>query len=98
MLIPASNVKHLMLRHDVVAAVAAGQFHIYPIETIDQGIAILTGIEAGRRDAVGIYPSDSINGRVEKRLVEFAERTQVLLPDAGSRKDWQPGWQRHPQK
>ena len=97
-LIPASNVKHLMLRHDVVAAIAAGQFHIYPIETIDQGIAILTGVEAGRRDAVGIYPSDSINGRVEKRLVDFADRSQIPTPDAGSRKDWQPGWQRHPQR
>jgi hypothetical protein len=46
-LIPASNVQHLMLRRDVVEAVEAGKFHVYPIETIDQGIEILTGIEAG---------------------------------------------------
>ncbi|MDP5333643.1 MAG: AAA family ATPase, partial [Paracoccaceae bacterium] len=46
-LIPASNVPHLMLRADVVAAVAAGQFHVMPVRTIDEGIAILTGVAAG---------------------------------------------------
>ena len=72
-LIPAANVKHLMLRQDVVDAVAAGGFHIYPIETIDQGIEILSGIPAGAPDEKGVYPPDSINGRVEARLTAFAE-------------------------
>jgi lon-related putative ATP-dependent protease len=49
-LIPASNVKHLMLRRDVVEAAAAAKFHIYPVETIDQGVEILTGLPAGERD------------------------------------------------
>lgn len=73
-LIPAANVKHLMLRHDVVAAVAAGQFRIYAVDTIDQGIEILTGMAAGARDTEGRYPADSINGRVERRLAELAQK------------------------
>lgn len=72
-LIPASNVKHLMLRDDVVDAAKAGNFRIYPVETIDQGIEILTGIPAGVRDEAGHYPPDSINGRVEKRLEALSE-------------------------
>lgn len=73
-LIPASNVKHLMLRHDVVEAVATGQFHIYPIETIDQGIEILTGLPAGERDETGDFPIGTINQRVEARLITLAEK------------------------
>ncbi|HEY64489.1 MAG TPA: AAA family ATPase [Caldilineae bacterium] len=73
-LIPAANVKHLMLRPDVVEAVAAGQFHIYPIETVDQGIEILTGIPAGERDESGNYPEGTINYLVEKRLAEMTEK------------------------
>jgi lon-related putative ATP-dependent protease len=72
-LIPASNVKHLMLRQDVVDAVEAGKFHIYPIGTIDQGIEVLTGVPAGVPDAKGAYPPDSINAKVEARLAAFAE-------------------------
>jgi predicted ATP-dependent protease len=77
-LIPASNVRHLMLREDVVEAVRNGQFHIYPVETIDQGIELLTGIEAGERDESGNYPPESINGRVQERLTEMA-RKQVAF-------------------
>jgi lon-related putative ATP-dependent protease len=73
-LIPASNVKHLMLRQDVVEAVSAGQFHVYPIEFIDQGIEILTGKPAGERDEGGNYPTNSINGQVEQRLGELAAK------------------------
>jgi lon-related putative ATP-dependent protease len=73
-LIPASNVKHLMLRDDVVKAVADGQFHIYPVEHIDQGIELLTGVTAGERDEQDRYPDGSINDLVEKRLVQLAER------------------------
>ncbi|MGE0860414.1 MAG: hypothetical protein AB7P42_15000 [Gammaproteobacteria bacterium] len=72
-LIPAANVKHLMLRPRVVEAVAAGRFHLYPISCIDDGIALLTGIEAGTPDADGSYPEGSINRRVVERLQAFAE-------------------------
>lgn len=71
-LIPASNVKHLMLRADVVAAAAAGKFHIYPVETVDQALTLLLGIDAGERDAEGQWPADSVNGLVQERLSEMA--------------------------
>jgi predicted ATP-dependent protease len=82
-LIPASNVKHLMLRQDVVEAAAAGQFHIYPVETIDQGIELLTGLPAGERDESGHFPEGSINQRVEARLAALAEKWQAFSAPAG---------------
>lgn len=72
-LIPDSNVQHLMLREDVVQAVEEGKFHVYPIETIDQGIELLTGITAGEPDEEGEYPEDTLNGKVQARLARFAE-------------------------
>lgn len=71
-LIPASNVQHLMLREDVVAACAAGRFAVYPVRAIDEGIALLTGRPAGARGADGQYPAGSINRAVEERLKAFA--------------------------
>ncbi len=70
-LIPAGNVRHLMLRQDIVAAARAGQFHIFPIETLEQGIEILTGMPAGEREESGTYPEDTIYGRIERRLKEM---------------------------
>jgi lon-related putative ATP-dependent protease len=72
-LVPAANVKHLMLRQDVVEAVAEGNFHIYPIETIEQGIEILTGIPAGEMDEDGSFPEGTINRRIVDRLDSMAE-------------------------
>ncbi len=77
-LIPEANVKHLMLRRDVVEAVEAGQFHIYPVASIDQGIEILTGLSAGKRDSDGNFPKGSINRRVEARLIAFSKRWLLL--------------------
>jgi predicted ATP-dependent protease len=77
-LIPASNTDHLMLRPDVVAAAEAGDFHVYPVETVDQGIALMTGVEAGTRDEQGAFPPDTINGRVEATLRAFAERRRAF--------------------
>lgn len=73
-LIPATNVRHLMLRQEVVDAVTAGRFHIYPVAHIDEGIELLTGVAAGLADDEGIYPEDSINRRVQDRLRDFARR------------------------
>ena len=75
-LIPQSNVQHLMLREDIVAACEAGQFKIFSVDTIDRGIEILTGVAAGARGEDGAYPADSINGRVEARLRLYAERAR----------------------
>jgi lon-related putative ATP-dependent protease len=87
-LIPASNVKHLMLRHDVVAAVAAGQFQVYAVETIDQGIELLTGVPAGERDDTGEFPAGSVNQRVEARLIALAEKRLAFgVPERGSTGD-----------
>jgi lon-related putative ATP-dependent protease len=72
-LIPDSNVQHLMLRDDVVKAVEEGKFHVYSVETIDQGIELLTGVRGGEPDAEGNYPADSINGKVQARLAKMAE-------------------------
>ncbi len=80
-LIPASNVKHLMLRHDVVEAVAAGQFRVYAVETIDQGIELLTGLPAGERNKAGGYPKGSINHRVEARLIDLAKKRMGLAKE-----------------
>jgi lon-related putative ATP-dependent protease len=76
-LIPKSNVQHLMLRQDVIDACAAGAFAVYPIVTVDEGIALLTGRAAGQRGLENTYPADSINGLIESRLQSFA-RTQEL--------------------
>jgi lon-related putative ATP-dependent protease len=72
-LIPAANVKHLMLRDDVVAAGAAGQFHVYAVETIDEAISLLTGLPAGTADAQGNFPEGSVNYRVQQRLKELSK-------------------------
>jgi predicted ATP-dependent protease len=72
--IPESNRKHLMLREDVREAIAAGQFSIYSIETIDDGIEILTGRNAGTEDEEGNFPQGSINDLVTRKLAEFAKK------------------------
>lgn len=71
-LIPASNVKHLMLRKDIVSAAADGKFSIYPIESINQGIELLTGIVAGDRQDDEKFPADTVYARVEAKLEHFA--------------------------
>jgi lon-related putative ATP-dependent protease len=75
-LIPASNVKHLMLRADVVEAAEKGLFHVWPIATVDGAVELLTGVPAGERDADGRYPEGSVNRRVDDRLAGFAEKAR----------------------
>jgi lon-related putative ATP-dependent protease len=75
-LIPKSNVKHLVLRPDVVAAVAEKRFHIYPVERIEQGIELLTGMPAGERGKDGEFPDGTIFRKVADRLGEMAEARQ----------------------
>jgi len=77
-LIPRSNVKHLMLRQDVVEAVEAGKFAVYPVTTVDEGIELLTGTEAGERDIEGSFPRDTINCRVEAKLIDYSERMRAF--------------------
>jgi len=77
-LIPSANVDNLMLREDIVEAVANDRFKIYPVSTVDEGLSILTGIPAGDFDESGQYPPDSVNGRVITRLAEFAEKQRAF--------------------
>ncbi|RLA47121.1 MAG: ATP-dependent protease [Gammaproteobacteria bacterium] len=72
-LIPAKNVVNLLLRPDVTNAIEQGQFSIYPISHVDEAISLLTGIPAGEADEQGQFPPDTINGRVQARLEQFAE-------------------------
>jgi lon-related putative ATP-dependent protease len=72
-IIPKANIQHLMLRRDVVDACAAGRFAVYPVGTVDEGIALLTGLSAGERDGEGRFPGGSVNALVEARLRSFAD-------------------------
>jgi predicted ATP-dependent protease len=71
-LLPESNVRHLMLREDVVAAVRAGQFQVYAVKDVDQAIELLTGVPAGEPDAEGRVPAGSINDRVATQMMELS--------------------------
>ena len=77
-IIPASNVKHLMLRRDIVAAAEQGRFAVYPIDTVDQGLELLTGVPAGQPDADGAYPAGTLNQRIAARLDALAARATEL--------------------
>ena len=77
-----------MLKQDVVNAIASNKFHVYPIETIDEGIELLTGQSTSKRNDDGVYPEGTFNRLVSDRLAEMAERrrsfdspsTQELTP------------------
>ena len=72
-LIPESNVKHLMLKEEVVEAVRTGKFHIWPVETVDEGIEVLTGVRAGERSDDGTFGEGTVSHAVDKRLRELAQ-------------------------
>ena len=85
-IIPRTNVKNLMLRDDVISAVEEGKFHIYAIDTVDDGIEILTGVKAGAADKNGKFPKGTVNYEVQKGLehyykcyVRFAKETHGCL-------------------
>ncbi|MBM3298293.1 MAG: ATP-dependent protease, partial [Candidatus Aminicenantes bacterium] len=71
-IIPHQNAQNLMLRPDVVEAVAKGKFHIHPIRTIDEGIEILTGVEAGRRRRDGAFEEGTVHFLVDRELQRLA--------------------------
>jgi predicted ATP-dependent protease len=73
-LLPRANLPHLVLRDDVADAVRGGNFHLFAVQTAAQGIEVLTGLPAGERDASGRFPAASVFGRVERRIIEIAER------------------------
>ncbi len=75
-MIPHQNVRNLMLRADVVQAVAEGKFNVWAVHTVDEGIELLTGAPAGERETDGRYPPESVHARVEAKLKQLAECTE----------------------
>ena len=73
-IIPRANVIGLMLDQEVIDAVAAGQFNVWAIETMEEGMEILTGRCAGKRDDEGNYPEDSIHGIVQAKLAQMSKK------------------------
>lgn len=76
-LIPQANVRHLMLRHDVVEALQAGRFHVYPISHIDQGLELLTGVPAG-----DLITAGTVHYLVNAQLRQFATAMMAFRPEA----------------
>ena len=72
--IPRANVKHLMLREEIVAAVDSDKFHVYAVSNIDEAIEIMTGNNAGIRDDSGQFPEGSVNRKVESQLIDYARK------------------------
>ena len=72
-LIPHQNVKNLMLNDEIIESVREGQFHIYKVRTIEEGIEILTGIAAGQPNELGEYDEDTVYGKVAEKLRMFME-------------------------
>jgi predicted ATP-dependent protease len=82
-IIPQQNIKNLMLRPEVIQACAEGKFHIWAIQTIDEGIELLTGVPAGQRDETGKFPEGTIHARVEARLKALAEGIEKFAKGNG---------------
>lgn len=77
-IIPTANVKHLMLRRDVVAAVEAGTFQVYPAAHVDDAITLLTGSKAGKKNSKGEFPKGSVNHKIRARLLELADKRRAF--------------------
>jgi predicted ATP-dependent protease len=82
-IIPAANRVHLMLPDDVVNAVDAGQFHIWSVDSVDQGLELLTGVPAGVRGPDDTFPENTIHRRVADRLAGYAQVLQSFNATSG---------------
>jgi predicted ATP-dependent protease len=82
-IIPADNVKHLMLRDDIVEAVESNEFTVYAAKHIDEALSILTGREAGERADGGEFEDDTVNRKVEDQLIAFARKRRQFAESAG---------------
>jgi predicted ATP-dependent protease len=77
-IIPAANIKNLMLKKEVIDAVKKKQFHIYRVSTVEEGIEILTGAPAGKPNKKGVYPAGTVYGAVQRKLKEYIKRAEKL--------------------
>lgn len=73
-IIPSANVRHLMLRDEVVQAVAEGRFHIYAVDTLEDVIELIFDMPAGTPDEQGVYPDGTFNALLVEKLTEFARK------------------------
>ena len=89
-LIPAANIDHLMLRADVVAAVAAGKFAIHAVAHVDEAMALLTGLPAGAAQPDGSFADPGINQRVAARLAELTALRQSFARPAANKAAAEP--------
>jgi predicted ATP-dependent protease len=85
-IIPESNLSNLMLKEEVVQAAREGKFHIWPVKTIDEGIEILTGQQAGQKRADLTFEPDTVNDRVNRRLQELARQLRDFMKEEGREK------------
>ena len=97
-MIPYPNVKDLMLRDEVVEAVKAGNFHIWAVKTIDEGIEILTGVKAGAPNKSGGYQKNTINGLVDEKLKSLADQLMAYGKDTDEKKKKAPAKKKSPAK
>lgn len=84
-LIPKSNERHLMLKEEVVEEIAAGRFHVWSIETIEQGIELLTGVPAGQADKNGRFRKDTVFYAVDQTLKKMHDRMHAEEGDKGKK-------------
>jgi predicted ATP-dependent protease len=92
-IIPRANAEHLMLRDDVAEAAARGELQVYPVDTVDQAMEILTGMVSGAPGPEGESPEGTLNHRVEQQLIGFAvvakrfgEMVEMEEPEPGTRR------------
>jgi predicted ATP-dependent protease len=78
-IIPKANAQDLMLKTEVVEAVAAGQFHVWAVGHVDEAMELLTGLAAGQRQPDGTFEADTLNGRVDRKLRDMMELARVLM-------------------
>ena len=90
-MIPASNVQHVMLRKDILEVVRSGLFNIWPVRTIEEGIEVITGVPAGKRKKNGKFPSGTVYGAIENRLINHHKESlkfkQKLKKELGISKE-----------
>jgi len=86
-IIPQQNIQNLMLRKDVVEAVAKGQFHIYPVKNIDRGIEILTGIKAGKTKKNGTFEEGTVNFMVDEEMQRLAQSWKTFAASTEKNKN-----------
>lgn len=86
-IIPHKNVRHLMLRQEVVDAVRDGKFHVWPVSQVEEGIEILTGLPAGRPRADDLYPEETVFFKVDQRLRRIAQIVKEFGGGQGEKDD-----------